>query len=319
MQRREFLKVSMASAVVATMKSQPSHADANRPTLPRRPYGRDGIELSVVGFGGIVVRDARPDHAARVVAEAVERGTNYFDVAPSYGDAEVKLGPALEPYRDEVFLACKTAQRGRDGAKAEFEQSLERLRTDHFDLYQLHALTEVEKDVDAAFAPDGVMPWLIEQKKTGRVRHIGFSAHSVSAAMAALERYDFDSILWPVNFAAYAKGDFGPQVVDRVVKQGAAVLALKAMAKGRWSSQDHPDRKRFSKCWYEPVWEPGEAALALRFTLGQPVTAALPPGEESLWRLAVDQALGGVEPLTAEQDARLVAMAQEVQPIFTNA
>ena len=319
MQRREFLKTSMASAAAVAMNVRAAQAGSNAATLPRRPYGKEGIGLSIVGFGGIVVMNAEPDHAARVVAEAVERGTNYFDVAPTYGDAEVKLGPALEPYRKDVFLACKTTQRQRDAAEAEFEQSLERLRTDHFDLYQLHAITDVEKDVDAAFADDGVMPWLIEQKKAGRIRHLGFSAHSVSAAMAAMDRYDFDSILWPVNHAAYVRGDFGPKVVERAVDRGASVLALKALAKGKWSSQDHPDRQRFQKCWYEPLSDPAEAALGLRFTLGQPTTAALPPGEESLWRLAVDVAMSGVEPLTPEEEARLVVMAQDVQPIFTNA
>ena len=108
-----------------------------------------------------MVSGVEQDHANRIVAEAVEKGVNYFDVAPSYGDAEIKLGPALEPYRKDVFLACKTTQRTKEGAAAELKESLKRLRTDHLDLYQLHALSDVQKDVDAAFGPgrrDGGLP-----------------------------------------------------------------------------------------------------------------------------------------------------------------
>ena len=88
-----------------------------------REYGNTGIELSVIGFGGIVLTDTEPEHAVRIVAEAVGRGVNYFDVAPSYGDAQDRLGPALKPYRNDVFLACKTGQRDREGAEAELQDS----------------------------------------------------------------------------------------------------------------------------------------------------------------------------------------------------
>lgn len=110
------------------------------------------MKLSIIGFGGIVVKDAEQQHANRVVAEAFEKGVNYFDVSPTYGDAELKLGPALEPYRKKVFLACKTGQRRREGASEELNESLKRLRTDYFDLYQLHSITDVKNDVDAVFA-----------------------------------------------------------------------------------------------------------------------------------------------------------------------
>ncbi len=323
MQRREFLKWSMMSTAAMTWGANHLHAEGTNMNkqgeLPRRPYGRDGVPLSVIGFGGIVVKDAEQEHANRVVAEAVERGVNYFDVAPSYGDAELKLGPALKPYRKDCFLACKTTERSAEAAKQEFERSLQRLYTDHFDLYQLHAITDVEKDVDAAFADDGVMPWLIEQKKVGRVRHLGFSAHSVAAALTALDRYEFDSVLLPVNFAAILKGDFGPQVIEKAISQGASVLALKAMAKQRWASKDDPGRKEFAKCWYQPLSDPGEAALGLRFTLNLPVTAALPPGEEKLWRLALEIATGNLSPLSDDEQEQLALLSRDLDPIFVKA
>ncbi|MCP4263838.1 MAG: aldo/keto reductase [Planctomycetes bacterium] len=302
------------TSVLAADKLQPRSSSSNSPTLPQREYGKTGVKLSVIGFGGIVVKDVEQQHANRVVAEAFEKGVNYFDVAPTYGNAEFKLGPALEPYRKKVFLACKTTQRKREGAAAELKESLKRLRTDHFDLYQLHAITAVEKDVDAVFAKGGAMEVFIEAKKQGQIRYLGFSAHSEEAALAAMERFDFDSILFPINFATFYKGNFGSKVIATAKSKGVARLALKSMARQRWSKGD-PARKEYSKCWYQPLSEQEEARLGLYFTLSQPVTAAIPPGEESLFRLAVDLAMT-VKPISKDDLEKVKQMAEPLNPIF---
>jgi predicted aldo/keto reductase-like oxidoreductase len=287
---------------------------SNAPPLSRREYGKTGVQLSVIGMGGIVVMNAEQEHANRVVAEAVERGVNYFDVAPTYGNAEEKLGPALEPYRKNVFLACKTTERRREGAEAQLQRSLERLRTDHFDLYQLHAIADMKKDVDVIFAKGGAMEVFIEAKKAGRVRFLGFSAHSVEAALAAMDRYDFDSVLFPINFACWHKGNFGPQVIRKAQSKGLALLALKAMGRQKWPEGD-PQRKQYGKCWYQPLTDRREAELGLRFTLSQPVTAAIPPGEESLFRLALDIA-ARFKPIAPEEEKELQAIAATLNPFF---
>jgi predicted aldo/keto reductase-like oxidoreductase len=315
--RRNFLKTAALAGASIVMGATMGRS-ANAALLPRRKFGRHSDELSVIGFGGIVVRDADPAEAARIVAEAYEKGVNYYDVAPSYGDAEHKLGPALEAYRKNCFLACKTAKRDRAGAEKDFQHSLELMRTDYFDLYQLHAITDVPKDVDMVFAPGGVMDFLIQARKEGRIRYLGFSAHSVEAATAALDRYEFDSILFPVNFASYMEEDFGPQVLKLAEAKGAARLALKAMAKQSWP-KDSPLRETYRKCWYEPLVEPAEASLGLRFTLNKPVTSAIPPGDERLFRLAVDLALKNLSPLSGSEEAQLMALAADVNPIFRQA
>ncbi len=291
-----------------------SRKKASAAALPRRPFGNTGIQLSIIGMGGIVVTGAEQSHANHIVAEFVERGVNYFDVAPQYGDAQEKLGPALEPYRKNVFLACKTAERTASGAADDLKRSLEILRTDYFDLYQLHGVTDVSNDIDRAFAKGGAMETLIEAKKSGRVRHLGFSAHSVEAAFAAMDRFAFDSILFPVNFSTYHAGNFGPQIMDRAVRDGLACLALKALARQKWPA-DHPEKKQYSKCWYQPLTDRHEAGLALRFTLGQPVTSLLPPGEESLFRLALDLAANPA-PLTSQELKELEILASGTNPIF---
>ena len=242
-ERRDFLKgtAAVTGSVVAggflqrsdgqESECGPGCVCGNAPKLPQRTYGDTGERLSIIGLGGTAVSGVEQEHANRLVAEAVEKGVNYFDVAPSYGDAELKLGPALEPYRKNVFLACKTEQRTRDGAAAELAGSLQRLRTDHVDLYQLHAISDMQKDVDTAFGKDGAMEAFLEAKKQGRVRYIGFSAHSEEAALAAMDRYDFDSILLPINFATFYKSNFGPRVMEAAKSKGVARLALKALAK----------------------------------------------------------------------------------------
>jgi aryl-alcohol dehydrogenase-like predicted oxidoreductase len=293
-------------------------------TVPRRPYGKNGPPLSVVGLGGVVVMEMEQEEANRVVEEAVARGVNYFDVAPSYGDSELRYGPALAPFRKDIFLACKTGERTRERAAAELKQSLQRLRTDHLDLYQLHGLVKMKEDVDVAFGKGGAMEVLIEAKKAGVVRRLGFSAHTEEAALAAMARYDFDSVLFPINFACWLGKGFGPLVVDAAGKKGMALLALKMLARQRWPTGD-PHRKRFVNCWYQPTSDPAEAELAMRFTLSQPacgeqgpaVTAAVAPGSLEMFRMAMDLACGrGLEPLSPEEMRRLTDLAKMLTPIM---
>ena len=201
--------------------------------LERRALGKTGEKLSIIGFGGIVVKDATTGQAAERVRAAIEAGVNYFDVAPSYGNAEDMLGPALEPHRKGVFLACKTQGRTKEAATAELESSLRKMRTDHFDLYQHHAVTK-KADVETILGPGGAMEAFEAAKKAGKVRFLGFSAHSVEAATALMEGYAFDTILFPVNYATWHAGGFGPQVLARAKEKEMGILCLKAMAKGPW-------------------------------------------------------------------------------------
>ncbi len=282
--------------------------------MQRRPYGNTGDSLSLVGLGGVAFVGLDQPDANRLVSEAVDAGVNYFDVAPSYGhdqETEKKLGPALKPYRDHAFLACKTAVRTAAGAAEELERSLRHLETDYFDLYQLHAITTVE-EVETCFGPGGAMEAILEARQAGKIRHLGFSAHSVEAAFRALDLFPFTSALFPINFVLYEQGEFGPQIVERCVHGGAARLALKAMARTHWT-EGAP--RAFPNCWYEPISDKALSELALRFTLSEPVTAAVPPGDVRLWRWAVEFA-GRFRPLDASERAVLREAADNLQPIF---
>jgi aryl-alcohol dehydrogenase-like predicted oxidoreductase len=263
--------------------------------MERRTLGRTRAELSIVGFGGVALVQKTQAEADAMVAEAIDQGVNYFDVAPSYGaeqETEIRMGGALV-------------------GKEELHRSLKNLQTDHFDLYQLHAITTLE-EMERIFAPGGAMEVFIEAREKGLVKHLGFSAHSVEAAFYAMERFDFDSALFPINFVTFYQGNFGPQIIAKAQDRGVGRLALKAMARTHWK----PDATRdYPHCWYEPLTDPYWAELALRFTLSQPITAAVPPGDPRLVRWAIEFAQR-FRPVTNEEVEELRKYAESLSPIF---
>lgn len=279
-----------------------------------RQYGDTDVQLSIIAMGGIVVMGAEQEEANRRTREAFDRGLNYFDVAPSYGDAEEKLGPALAGLRDQVFLACKTMNRTKEEAASEMRESLGCLRTDRFDLYQLHAVSSVE-EARACLAPGGALEALVEARQAGLTRFLGFSAHSAEAALLLMDEFAFDSILFPFNYTTYHAG-FGPQVVAKAQEKGVARLALKAMARRPW--QEGADRSIAQNTWYEPHTDPAEAELALRWTLSLPITAAVPPGDPNLFRMALDFA-DRFAPLSPLERAAVERKALVNAPLFTAA
>lgn len=318
MERRDFIKQAAiaAAAVVSTpginaLDAKPG-VNHTQP-IARRPLGKTGEQLSIIGFGGIVVMDENPSAAVNIVSEAVDRGINYFDIAPSYGNAQERLGPALKPYRNRSFLACKTEGRMKADSRAQLEQSLKLLNTDHLDLYQFHALTKMT-DLDKVLGPGGAMETMEAAKKEGKIRYIGFSVHSVETALAAMDRYDFDTVLFPLNWVLVTQANFGLQILKKAREKQMGMLCLKSMAKTVWPANEkknHPE----PKCWYQPARFPDEAAMGLRWTLGHPITAAIPPGDERYFRLAMDVAQS-YEPLAPHEEQALLNGARGAEPIF---
>ncbi len=315
MKRREFLHTTLASATAATFL--PKFLAGAPKDMPKRKLGRTGEQLSMLGFGGVLVMKEEQSVANDMVTKAYDHGINYFDVAPTYGNAEERMGPALETYRKNCFLACKTTQRTAEGAQQELEQSLKNLRTDYFDLYQLHAITS-EDDVNTAFAPGGAMEVFLKAKEEGRVRYLGFSAHSEKAALMAMERYDFDTILFPINFAAWYKGNFGPQVVRTAKETDKGILALKGLAYRRYKENEE---KQYDKAWYVPIPEDDDtlAQKAFLWTFAQGITAAIPPGAPLFWDRAFRIAANARD-VTEEDIADLQVEAAKIEnPIFATA
>jgi predicted aldo/keto reductase-like oxidoreductase len=314
--RRELI-IAGISALATSLFGKVSFArenffDKSTGVLNKRQFA-EGIDLSIIGFGGIVVVGMEQQEANNIVAESLEAGVNYFDVAPSYwdGEAEEKLGKALRSFRKDIFLACKTGERDAKGAEKELDVSLKRVGVDHFDLYQFHAVTEMD-EVEKIFAPGGAIEAFLRAQKVGKIRFIGFSAHSEEAALALLDRFEFNSVLFPVNFVSYAQANFGPRVVEKAKEKGAARLALKALAH---TSIPDSVEKKYPKCWYKPVEEETLAEKALRFTLTEDITAAIPPGDERLYKMALNMALH-YKPMAEDEITALYEQTNNKAPLF---
>ncbi len=284
--------------------------------IPRRPYNAE-VDLSILGFGGIILMGQEQAAANREVARAVDRGVNYFDVAPVYGkgEAEEKLGPALAPYRDDIFLACKTHFRSAERAKASLENSLRVLQTDHFDLFQFHNLSE-EAEVEEVFGPGGAMEVVQEAQRAGKIRHIGFSCHREDTALDLLDRFDWDSVLFPLNVVCMINGDFGNRLLAKAKEKNVTRLALKALAHTPWENAKVKEAAA-SKCWYRPVEDDELADLALRYTLSLDVTSAVAPGDEFIYRMA-EERVSDFKPLAANEEVRLRELIRGMEPIFSN-
>lgn len=293
MNKREFIKKSIVGAVAIGAAGTVSPTFADTTTKPkndkplRRKLGKTGYEVFPVVYGGIVSMRDGQDASNNYVAWALDRGINYFDVAPTYGDAQEKLGLSLKPFRKDNYLACKTTQRMRADAEKEFEQSLKLLHTDYFDVYQLHSLSTPE-DVDKAFGPDGIMEMIEKEKQRGRIRKVGFSAHSQTQALRAMSMYRFDSIMFPTNWQMIMRDGWGAKAVNEAKRQGMGVLAIKGLIHRKWINEE--ERKAYPKSWCKPIdvsnTELGVAALKYTFQSGADVI--IPRGDFRDFAFCVD-------------------------------
>jgi predicted aldo/keto reductase-like oxidoreductase len=222
------------------------------------------------------------------------------------------MGPALKALdRSKIFLGCKTKARDAEGARKELERSLERHKVDHFDLYQMHHLVTLD-EVNKAFAKGGAIETFLKARDEGKIRWIGFSAHSTKAALAALEKFNFDTVMFPISFAEYYLRDFGKAVLDAAEKRGSAVLAIKPLCMGAWPE----GVKRTRDWWYRTTETPEEVSLALRFSLSlKGVVAGIPPA----WIDLLDKiivAAKELRPATAADRDQLREFTKKCESVF---
>ncbi|MCX7872393.1 MAG: aldo/keto reductase, partial [Verrucomicrobiae bacterium] len=213
--------------------------------------------------------------------------------------------------RSKYYLACKTKMRDAKGAMEELERSLKRLKTDHFDVYQLHHLRRPE-EVQQALAPGGAMEAILKAKEQGKVKFIGFSAHTQKAALEALKSFKFDTVMFPISFVEYYKFDFGKAVLEEAEKNGVGVLAMKAMSWGGWKRDEEQTRK----WWYRSAETVEEVNLAVRFALSfKPVAAAFSPAYLDL----IDKCIEAAKiyrPITDEEKEKLRQIAKTRDSLF---
>jgi len=300
------------SAFDAQVSQMPGDRKAD---LPRRVLGRTGEKVSVIGFPGLALMQQGQEEGTAGLHKAFDEGINYFDVAPAYGrdgECEIKMGVGLQGLdRSRIFLACKTKKRDKQGAREELERSLVRLKTDHFDLYQMHHLVKPE-DVKRALGPGGAIETFLKAKEEGKVKYLGFSAHTTKGALEAMKGFRFDTVMFPINFVEFFLKDFGKEVMELANQQGAAILAIKPLSRGTWPKGMEQSRK----WWYRSMETGKEVDLAMRFTLSQKgVVAGIPPSFLDLLDRAID-AGKTFRPITEAEVAELRQMAASCGSIF---
>jgi len=283
-------------------------------SLPRRSLGGTGHESSVLAFGGAAFWAATDDGlVGAAVEDALARGVNHFDVAPSYGAAETRLGPAVAQHRARMFLACKTQERRQTKARDELHRSLERLRTDRFDLYQAHAVSDAY-DLERLLGPRGAIHAFEEARAAGLVRFLGITGHHCAVLRAAIERYPFDTVMFPVNPIQAADPrpatDYRPLLATALAR-GVAPIGIKAIAKGPWPN----GAVRTYTTWYEPHDDPRVIEERLRFTLSHPVATTVLPSDTRLWP-ACFAAAERFTPLPETESDRLIRAAAGSAPLY---
>ncbi len=241
--RREFVRTAAAASIVVGTAGGLMAAEGRteiRNEMPYRTLGRTGEKVSALGLGGYHIGNPAEEEGIRIVRTAIDRGINFMDNCWDYhdGGSEIRMGKALKDgYRDKVFLMTKIDGRTKAAAAKQIDDSLQRLGTDHIDLMQFHEVLRLE-DPDRIFGEGGGMEAMLEAKKAGKVRFIGFTGHKDPLVhlrmleVAAEHKFHFDSAQMPLNVMDAHFRSFGQKVVPELVKQGIAVLGMKPLGSG---------------------------------------------------------------------------------------
>jgi aryl-alcohol dehydrogenase-like predicted oxidoreductase len=247
-------------------------------------------------FGAIALNWLEQEGADGMVELLLDRGVNHFDVAPTYGDAELKLGPKLRQHREEIFLGCKTQERDYDGARRALERSRTRLGVETIDLYQIHGL-EYEEELETITGEGGALEAVREAKREGLVDHVGLTSHAdPDLILDAIDRIDdLESVMFPLNPVVVGKdGDEYDYeaVLDRADDEGIGTLGIKAFAEGPWPpTDDLPEEDRPYANWYEPVDTPAEIEERFDFAAARGLTSVVSPGDPKLVAMVLDAAV----------------------------
>ncbi len=280
--------------------------------MEKRRLGKTGHMSTVLAFGGAALWNATTAEAEAGIELAIEHGINHIDVAPSYGKAELRLGPWLEKHHKDIFLACKTNKRSKIEAWEELKQSLERLRVDYFDLYQLHNVDDLET-LYTVLGGEGALEAVLEAKQQGLLRYIGITGHRPFTHVEALKRFDFDTVLFPLNrvLAAHSNDYNDSTTLLKVVQQkDVGTIAIKAITKRPWEGNLHA-----YQTWYEPFDEQKEVDNSLWYTLSQGVTTCAMAGDLWLWPMLIDAA-ERFRPMSAQEQAEAIAQVMNYKPLF---
>jgi aryl-alcohol dehydrogenase-like predicted oxidoreductase len=283
--------------------------------MQTRRLGRTGHYSTLAILGTAAFGHVTQKEADLAMEGAIAAGVNHIDVAPSYGDAEKRLAPWMPRERDRFFLGCKTTERSKKNAAEEFQRSLGRLGVDHFDLYQFHAVTRFE-ELDEIFARGGALEAVLEARDAGLVKYIGITGHGIDAPaiyLEALRRFDFDTVLFPINFVLYANPAYrknAEELLRQCRIKDVGTMIIKSVARGPWG--DHP---RQQATWYQPFTDIEHIQTAVNFALSQDITGLCTAGDVGVLPLFL-QACEQFNPLSQPAQEALIATADQFEPLF---
>ncbi|MGH7948590.1 MAG: aldo/keto reductase [Candidatus Binataceae bacterium] len=283
--------------------------------IEKSPFGKTGHQSTRVIFGAAALGGMKQEKADQVLEILIEFGINHIDTAASYGESELRIGPWMREHRRRFFLATKTGDRTYQGARDSLHRSLERLRVDQIDLIQLHNLVE-EGEWETALGPRGALEALVEARSEGLVRFIGVTGHGTRVAAMhrqSLERFAFDSVLFPYNFTMLSIGQYAADVEGLLKlcnERGVATQTIKSAARRRWQNGD---QRKFS--WYEPLRDRDALRRAVHFVLSRPGLFLNTSSDATILRDILDAASDApAQPARAELEADVAHY--EMEPLF---
>jgi aryl-alcohol dehydrogenase-like predicted oxidoreductase len=281
----------------------------------KRRFGRSGHMSTIAIFGGAAFYEISQEEADRVMEQVIEAGINHIDIAPSYGQAEERVGPWMPRERERFFLGCKTMERTKEGAWNELRQSLKRLQTKNFDLYQCHAITTMD-ELDSVTMKGGALEAFEEARREGLIKHIGITGHGVNAPeiyIEALRRYDFDSVLFPLNFVQMGNPEYrrhAKELISVCRAKDLGSMLIKTVTKGPWG-----EKKKTATTWYEPFDDMEIIQKAVNFALSYEVTGLCTPGDTRILPMVI-QACENFTEMDHEEMEQMIESGKEYEPLF---
>ncbi len=283
--------------------------------MEKRRYGRTNHMSTVAVFGAVALGELDQPTADKTMEAVLAAGVNHIDVAPTYGQAELRLGPWMPKIRKDVFLGCKTTERTKQGATNEFMESLDRLQVEKFDLYQLHAVTEMI-ELDKCTQKGGSLEAVIEMREKGLTDYIGITGHGFHAPsvfIEALNRFDFDSVLFPINPALFADENYRKdalKLLDKCEQKDVGVMIIKSVAREPWGERTHTYHT-----WYMPYDQPKQIQESIDFVLSHKLTHICTPGDYRLLDM-VFTACENYQPMDAKEQQALIENRSIFETIF---
>lgn len=283
--------------------------------MESRRFGRTGHMSTVAIFGAAALSGSSQEEADRAMEQIIEAGVNHIDVARSYGEAELRIGPWMPRERGRFFLGSKTTERTREGAWKELQETLQRLQTERLDLYQCHAVTTME-ELDKVTMKGGALETLVQARDEGLTKYLGITGHGVDAPkiyLEALRRFDFDSVLFPLNFVQMRNPEyrkFAEELIAVCKAKDVGTMIIKHVTKGPWGNKSHT-----ATTWYEPFDKMDEIQKGVNFALSYEVTGICTPGDTRILPLVL-KACENFTRLNTDELEEMIKSGEQYEPLF---